>query len=283
MLPLSEGEKLLSGYNIVSTGDIKYITFDIFEETGLVSHAFTTRCGGVSSGQFRFLNLAAHVGDDPGAVVENRIRACRALGSGIDDMVCGEQVHGYSVHVVTDGDRGKGSRDSSGAIPGTDALITNRPGILLSSYYADCVPVMIMDPVKKVIGLVHAGWKGTMRRIAEAAVQKMSLVFGTDPGDCLAAIGPSIGSCCYEIDHPVMTAFNNSGFSPLAFTEKAGEGRWKLDLWLANQITLEEAGIKPYNIVVAKLCTACRPDLFFSYRRQSGKCGRMASLMMLKS
>jgi len=277
-----EGKRLLAGYNIVAAGDLRYITFDIFENTGLVKHAFTTRRGGVSRDSFQGLNLASHVGDDPEAVVENRISISSALGFGIEDMVVGQQVHGDGVHIVRKEDRGRGARDFSGAIPDADALVTNLPGILLSSYYADCVPVMLLDPVRKAIGLAHAGWKGTMKRIAATTLKVMTDAFGTDPGRCLAVIAPSIGPCCYEVDQPVIWSFKGAGFDPGPFTKPAGEGRWKLNLQEANRITLVEAGIKPDSIGLAGMCTACSPDLFFSYRGQSGKCGRMAALMALK-
>ncbi|MHB8158282.1 MAG: polyphenol oxidase family protein, partial [Desulfocucumaceae bacterium] len=209
------------GFNIVTTGEIKYISFDIFERTGLVKHAFTTRHGGVSRGGFGSLNLAMHVGDDQGAVLENRKRICSVLGVDPEDMVVGHQVHGDSVCLVTRDHRGRGALDLQDAIPETDALITNCPGLLLSSYYADCVPVMIMDPVKKAIALVHAGWKGTAKRIAATTIKAMSGAFGTNPGDCLAVIAPSIGPC-YEVDQPVFEAFIKNGFDPGPFTRLAG-------------------------------------------------------------
>jgi len=270
----------LSGYSIKSAGDLKYISFDIFSDTGLVRHAFTTRLGGVSQGPFRFLNLGAHVGDQREAVLENRSGICSALGYCLEDMVAGQQVHGKRVHVVTSKDRGRGAADQVSAIPETDALITNVPGILLSSYYADCVPVMILDPVKKAIGLAHAGWKGTAMRIGSIALMAMSEAFGTDPGQCLAAIAPSIGGCCYEIDRTVVDSFDNYGFNPGPFITQAEGSHWRLDLREANRQTLVEFGVKPENITVTGVCTSCSPELFFSYRK-SATCGRMGSLMAL--
>lgn len=272
----------MTGCSIISAGDIKYIYFDILADTGMVGHAFTARQGGVSRGPYRSLNLAFHVGDSPEAVLENRRRACRALEAGLEDMVCGRQVHGDRVQVVTGEHRGRGACDYSGAIPETDALVTGRPGLLLASFYADCVPIMILDPVRKAIGLVHAGWKGTLMRIAGAALDAMGLAFGTRPGECLAAIAPAIGPCCYEIDEPVVAAMTQRGFDPARHARASGPKRWKLDLPGMNRDILAGAGVKPESITVARLCTSCRPDLFFSYRGQSGKCGRMASLMVLK-
>ncbi|MFZ5648418.1 MAG: peptidoglycan editing factor PgeF [Bacillota bacterium] len=272
----------MPGYSIKSAGDIRCISFDIFSNTGLVEHAFTTRQGGVSRGPYRSLNLAFNVGDDPGAVLENRRRISSVMGVNIRDMVAGQQVHGKSVRVVTESDRGRGAGDYGDGFPETDALVTDVPGVLLSSYYADCVPVMILDPVKKAAGLVHAGWKGTALRIAAAALEAMGEAFGTDPGTCLAAIAPSIGSCCYEVDIPLIDSFRERGFDPGPFLKTAGNGRWNLDLRRANLATLVEAGVRAMNITLTDLCTACSPELFFSYRGQSGQCGRMASLMVLK-
>lgn len=272
----------MPGYSIKSVGDIKYISFDIFSQTGMVDHGFTTRLGGVSQGPYSTLNLAFHVGDNPGAVLENRKRICSAFGVGIGDMVAGQQVHGRAVRVVKETDRGRGAEVYGDAFPETDALVTGVPGVLLSSYYADCVPVMILDPVKKAAGLVHAGWKGTAGGIAAAALKAMEETYGTDPGSCLAAIAPSIGPCCYEVDSPVVLSFREKGFNPDPFLKPKGSGRWNLDLPGANRATLLEAGVKAANIAVTDLCTCCSRELFFSYRGQSGQCGRMASLMVLR-
>lgn len=271
----------MSGYSVNDHGDLKLISFDSLEGTGLVSHAFTTRPGGVSRDPYRSLNLAFHVGDSPEAVLENRRRACLALGGSPDDLVCGQQVHGDRVHVASGSDRGRGARDYGG-IPETDALVTDRPGLILASFYADCVPVIILDPVHKAVGLAHAGWKGTLKRIAGSALKAMGTAFGTRPQDCLAAVAPAIGPCCYEVDRPVVDAMAGRGFDTSRHLIPSGPGRWKLDLPGINREILADAGVNPKSITVAALCTCCRPDLFFSYRGQSGRCGRMASLIALK-
>lgn len=272
----------MPGYRIISAGAIKYLSFDIFSQTGLVEHGFTTRRGGVSRGPYNSLNLAFHVGDDPGAVLKNRRKISSVFGAGIRDMVAGQQVHGKKVSIVEESGRGRGAEGDGDAFPEADALVTGVPGILLSSYYADCVPVMILDPVKRAAGLVHAGWKGTAMRIASAAIEAMRDAFGTDPGRCLAAVAPSIGPCCYEVDRPLIDSFIDRGFDPGPFLKATGRGGWRLDLRGANRATLLKAGVKAENIVVADLCTSCSRELFFSYRGQSGRCGRMASLMVLK-
>jgi YfiH family protein len=267
---------------VVEKEGIKYITFGIFTGTGLVKHAFTTRAGGVSAGPFRSLNMALHVGDDPVAVVENRKMVCSALGAGLEDLVAGQQVHGTTVLAVSAAHRGRGSLSREDAIPGADGLITKETGLLLASYYADCVPVMLLDPVGRAIGLAHAGWKGTVGRIAGKAVQSMVYNYGTNPRDCLAVVGPSIGPCCYEVDAPVVEMVKESFDRWPEMVKQTGPGRWRLNLWLANRIALAEAGVRVEHIAEPGLCTNCNRELFFSYRGQSGACGRMASLMMLK-
>lgn len=269
-------------YTIVEKEGIKYLIFEIFTNTGLVEHVFTTRIGGVSAGHFKSLNMAFHVGDDPAAVAENRRQACGALGAGLEDLVAGQQVHGTTIFRVSSGHRGRGSLSMEDAIPETDGLITMEKGLLLSSYYADCVPVMLLDPVRRAIGLAHAGWKGTVGRIAAKTVQSMSCYYGTDPGDCLAVVGPSIGPCCYEVDAPVLERVEEGFAGRPELVKQTAPGRWRLNLWLANRIALVEAGLREDNIVVTGLCTSCNQELFFSYRGQTGACGRMASLMMIK-
>ncbi len=263
-------------------GDIKLCMFSHFEAAGILVHAFTTRAGGVSAGPFSSLNMAFHVGDNPENVRINRALACGALGINPAYLVAGRQVHGNRIGVVSARDRGRGALDDENSLPDKDALITGDTGVPLSSYYADCVPVFLLDPVCKVIALAHAGWKGTVLKISKRAVEKMTAVYGTDPGDCLAGIGPSVGPCCYEVDDYVMEPLSENFIDWRALALKISPGKWRLDLWKANYHTLQEAGLRAKNIVMARTCTSCRNDIFFSYRAQFGTAGRMASLIMLK-
>lgn len=252
-----------------------------FAATGLVTHGFTTRSGGVSTGAFASLNTAFHVGDAPENVRANRVLACRALGVNPDDLVAGRQVHGDRVAVVGSSDRGRGAGTWEEALPDVDALLTAVPGVPLSSYYADCVPIFLFDPVKKVVALAHAGWRGTFAQIALKTVRRMVAVFRTDPKDCLAGVGPSVGPCCYEVSEALITSLKNSNADWAELVEPAGGHKWRLNLWEANYRTLIKAGLSANNIAVARICTSCRNDLFFSYRAQGGVAGRMASLIML--
>ncbi|MCL6634462.1 MAG: peptidoglycan editing factor PgeF [Peptococcaceae bacterium] len=264
-------------------GDLKFYTFPSFGAAGLVVHGFTTRAGGVSEGPYAGLNTAFHVGDRPENVLANRALACRALGIDSRHLVAGVQVHGEGIAVVDGRDRGRGALSQHDALPGTDALVTGTPAVPLASFYADCVPVFLLDPVRGVVALAHAGWKGTVLMIGKKTVEKMTEVFGTDPGHCLAGIGPSIGPSCYEVDGRVMGPLRESFTCWEDLAGPVSPGKWRLDLWEANRRALLAAGLQEENIVVARLCTSCHNHLFFSYRAQGGTAGRMASLIMLKA
>jgi len=261
---------------------IPFLTINSFSTSAPVVSAFTSRCSGVSTGNYATLNMSWMVGDKPGNVLTNRTNICHALGAELDSTVAALQVHGDTVAVVTAEHRGKGARGVKDALAGVDALVTRERGLMLTTSHADCVPVFLLDPVRRVIGLVHAGWKGTSLQIAGKTVWKMQEVFGSRPQDCLAGIGPSIGPCCYEVDEPVVNAFQNTDFEDWrTLLTGTAPGRWCLNLWEANRRTLLRAGLSAGHIALAKLCTACRQDLFFSQRGSGGKTGRMAALLML--
>jgi uncharacterized protein, YfiH family len=238
-------------------------------------HGFSGRAGGVSRGPYASLNLGLHVGDDPACVLENRRRLCRAAGIDPGSLVVGQQVHGAQVAVVTPRDRGRGAFSPDDAIPGVDALITDAPGVVLMALYADCVPVFIYDPKRRAVGLAHAGWKGTAAGIAGRTLAAMADAFGTRPEDCWAAIGPSIGPCCYEVGEDVAARF--SALDP-ALVREQGESR-RLDLWAANEQQLVAAGVPPAQVTSARLCTRCLQETFFSHRAQGGRAGRMAAFI----
>ncbi|RYD06339.1 hypothetical protein N752_05450 [Desulforamulus aquiferis] len=223
-----------------------------------------------------------HVGDRSEDVAANRAIACRGLGINWKHLVAGVQVHGCHVQRVEGDDRGRGAQDYSTAFSDTDALITNIPGVPLSSYYADCVPILLYDPVTLSVGLAHAGWRGTVQGIAGLTVGKMVEAYGSNPGDILAGIGPSIGPCCYQVDLPVQRALAEKFSFWADLLEPMVPERWKLNLWETNRRALIEVGLNSNNITTANLCTACNRDLFFSYRAEQGNTGRMASFIMIK-
>lgn len=271
----------MSEYTVETKGELRFLAWDQFSAAGKVVHAFTTRLGGVSGEPYDTLNLAFHVGDKPENVLQNRRLACAALGIPPSDLVAGRQVHGDKINVVDLSHRGRGALSEHDALPDVDALITCEVGVPLSSFYADCVPIFLLDPVRGAVGLAHAGWKGTVMRIGEKTVQAMAASFGSKPGDCLAGIAPSIGPCCYEVDQPVVSALMEKYSYWEELVEPKDSGRWRLNLWEANRRTLLDAGLNPKNVIVSGLCTSCRNDLFFSYRAQGGRAGRMASFIML--
>ena len=187
-------------------GETPYLEFSLLRETGLVDHGFSTRLGGVSSGDFASLNLSFDRGDDPEAVRENFRRIGAAIGVRSEDMVLSQQTHTTNIRLVTEEDRGKGitkERDYTDV----DGLVTNVPGICLVTSYADCVPLYFVDPVKKAIGLSHSGWRGTVGKIGRKTVEMMTEQFGSDPKDILAAVGPSVCVDCYEVSGDVIERF----------------------------------------------------------------------------
>lgn len=268
-------------FTIHQKNDLIYFTIPSFDQTGLVQHCFTSRIGGVSTGSNYALNLSFKTGDDKENVLENYRRVCDALNISVHDLVLSDQVHGDRIKVVTEEDRGKGIVVASD-VKEIDALITNRRNIGLVTLYADCVPIFLLDPKQKVIALAHAGWKGTMMKIGAKVVRKMTEEFQTNPKDCLAAIGPSIGKCCYEVDQQVVEKFNEKFTNPSKFAISKGDNKYMLDLWQANRSILEEIGILERNITVGEICTQCNHEILFSYRADQGRTGRMAAILQLK-
>ena len=248
----------------------------MLEGTGLARAGFTTRRGGVSTGPYRSLNLSPAVGDEAEVVRANRLRLAAWLGMDPARLVEAEQVHGKAVAVV--GRPGSGPR-RAGPIRGVDGLATAERGLWLAVYAADCVPVLVLDPDAAAAAAVHAGWRGTATGIVPAALRAMRRAFGTDPRRALVALGPAIGGCCYEVDAPVAGAMAGQPWWPEA-ARATGPGKWHLDLRAAILAQLREAGVAGERIDVVGGCTACRPDLFFSYRRD-GATGRMAGYIAL--
>ena len=272
-----------SGFSQKQKNGVTYYSVPLFEAAGMVAHGFSTRLGGVSEGDYTSLNLGTHVGDRLEAVVENRRRLCTAIGMEAGQIIAAKQVHGAHVHSASHQDCGRGALSYQDALEDTDALITNQPGVPLSTYYADCVPLYFLDPVKRVIGLAHAGWKGTVLQIGRKTLTKMNQAYGSEAEDCLVAIAPSIGPCCYEVGDVVGDEFKKTfSFWSKVLTPQQ-PGKWKLDLWEANRLQLVEVGVKMDNIVMAGLCTNCHHDIFFSYRADGGITGRLGAFLMLKN
>lgn len=237
-----------------------------------VAHAFTTRLGGTSPPPFESLNLGRAVGDDPDNVRRNRARALGAIGRSLDGHVEASQVHGADGAMV-DG------RDAGTKLPSVDILLTRDHDVTLAIHCADCVPVLLVDPVLGAIGSVHTGWRGTALGAAAAAVRMMEREFGSRACDLVAAIGPSIGPRRYEVDAPVVREFDSCPWRDAVLTPARAD-HWWLDLWGANRRQLENTGIPPSQVWVAEMCTYEHPELFFSHRRD-GRTGRLGSLISL--
>lgn len=266
----------------ISAG-VPFLKYPILEKEGLVEHGISTRLGGVSEGFLGSMNLSYTRGDDPAHVDENYRRMAAAIGVKPEHMVCTHQTHTTNVRIVTREDAGKGvTREKD--YTDVDGLITNVPGICLVTFYADCVPLYFVDPVKKAIGLSHSGWRGTVGKIGKVTVELMQKTYGSDSKDILAAIGPSICQDCYEVSEDVIVKFQKSfeeKYWPELFYQKEN-GKYQLNLWKANELVFEEAGILKKHIAVTNVCTHCNPDILFSHRTTGNKRGNLSAFLALK-
>ena len=253
------------------------------EAIPFITHGFSTRKGGVSEGIFDSMNLSFTRGDDEEAVKENFARMAKAIGVETDSLVFAKQTHTTNVRVVTLEDKGKGITKALD-YDDVDGLITNEAGICLTTFYADCVPLFVVDPVHKAIGLSHSGWRGTVARMGQATLEKMKETFGTEAKDVVAAIGPSICQKCYEVSEDVILEFQKNFDAKWwdSLYYKKGNGRYQLNLWKANEIVFMECGVKKENIAVTDVCTNCNADLLWSHRATKGQRGSLAAFMAIK-
>lgn len=262
-------------------GELEYLIFPKLEETGVVEHLFTTRTGGVSSGIYSTMNLSFSRGDDPECVRENYRRIGEVLGTDPEHMVASKQTHTTNIRLATEADLGNGITGPS-AYDDVDGLATDIPGIALVTFYADCVPLYFVDPVKKAIGLAHSGWRGTVAGMGACMVQFMREHFHSDPKDLIAAIGPSICVDCYEVSEEVAEQFRE-GFPEDVLQSGKADGKYQLDLWKANESILLKAGILPEHLTVTDVCTCHNPEYLFSHRASHGQRGNLAAFLMLKN
>ena len=264
-------------FKVTSSNNVWFGYFTSFSRAGFIT-ACSCRFHGESDLVPGSLNLALQVEENQNKVLRNRRKFAAAIGVKPDRFTTCAQVHGNNVQVVTEDLIGRGAFSFADTIPETDALVTNLGGVPLLLFYADCVPVLLADPVTGAYGLAHAGWRGTAALIAKKTVRVMTEAFGVKPGNLLAAIGPSIGSCCYEVDDVVRDRMPDY---ETCFTVNC-DGKYLLDLWQANRQQLLEAGVVPSRISTAGICTNHNPELFFSYRYENGKTGRMGVCLCRK-
>lgn len=266
-----------------SDGAVPYFFFPFLAETNMVNHGFSTKLGGVSKGDFATMNFSFSRGDNRDDVIENYRRMGAALGQDYRQMVVSYQTHTVNVRTVTKADAGKGiikERDYQDV----DGLITNVPELMLVTFYADCVPLFLLDPVKKAIGLSHSGWRGTVQKMGKVTIERMMQEYGTDPADVLVGIGPSICKDCYEIGAEVAEEFRQVFPADECenILETKPNGKFQLDLWKANQLIFQNAGVKKENILVTNTCTCCNFELLFSHRKMGEKRGNLAAFLSLK-
>jgi polyphenol oxidase len=253
-------------------GSIKYYQFTSYYGQGLY-HAVFTRHGGRSPAPWKSLNFGASVGDDVLRVDQNKETALSTLGINMNTVYDVYQVHSSEI-VLTDHPLAPGEDHIK-----ADAIVTNTPGVTLMMRFADCVPILLFDPINRAIGIVHAGWIGTVNKIAEKTIAMMKIYFGSEPNRILAGIGPSIGPDHYSINNDV-TEKVVSSFNELADQVLLEiQGKKHFNLWKANQIILNDAGVE--NIEVAELCTRCKMDDWYSHRGEDGKTGRFGVVIGL--
>ena len=302
----SEREKVIE---LNEKNGVVYLTYPSLTACDFITHAFSTRIGGVSQGMFSTMNLSFTRGDEEQAVRENFRRIAAAIGVSVEDMVFSDQTHTTNVRVITEADRGNGITRPKDFFE-VDGMITNVPGLVLTTFYADCVPLYFVDPVHHAIGLSHSGWRGTVGKIGQKTIELMQQTYNTDPADIIAAIGPSICKSCYEISEDVAREFQSAfpeeactQFLDLAPTANSqalepdlkantqaieldpilpeSSPKYHLDLWKANQLILAEAGVPESNITLPDLCTNHNPDLLFSHRYTQGHRGNLAAFLSI--
>ena len=256
---------------------VVYYTFPAFDEVSFVRHGFSTRLGGVSEGVYASMNLSFTRGDEEAAVRENFARFCTAIGTDSGNVVVSAQEHHTTVYNATADDRGRGVTRERGYAD-VDGLLTDEAGVVLCTQYADCVPLFFVDPVGRVVGTAHSGWKGTVARIGEVMVQRMCDDYGCRRENILAAVGPSIGPCCFEVDAPVYEAFSALSLFDEGCYRRRGE-KFDLNLWEVNRRILREVGVAEEHITVTDLCTKCHPDVFWSHRVLGGQRGSLAGFI----
>ena len=240
-----------------------------------VTHAFTTRFGGVSQGIYSSLNLGINRGDSLDLVRENYDLICRVLNITVQEIVCSFQIHSAHIRVVTRDDCGQLFKSTPHM---ADGLITREAGVALMVFSADCVPILLHDPVHNAIGAIHAGWRGTTQDIAGAAIRKMTEEYGCSPQDIRAAIGPCISKCCYETGEDVAAALRKALGKPADDCITINGGKYKIDLKKANHLLLSKAGLN--DITISSDCTSCKSEKYWSHRKTNGERGSQVALIL---
>lgn len=260
--------------------DLKYYTFSNLQKTGIIKHCFSTKYGGVSSGVYKSMNLAFRE-DEKSNVIKNFEIICSSIGIDYKTTVFSSQTHDDKIYKVTKNDIGKGLINESD-IYGYDALITNEKNIALVTFYADCVPIFLVDPIKKVIGMAHSGWRGTVKEIGAKTVLEMTKEYNCNVKDMLVGIAPSIKKCCFQVGEEVVKQFNDTlDFAYKYICEDEEKDKYKIDLQGIIIESLKKIGISNKNIENSNICTVCNSDMFFSHRVMGDKRGSLAGIISL--
>lgn len=277
----SENNKKL---NVITKGDVTYLSSPIFDDVSWINSGFSTRLGGVSDGCCSSMNFAYNDYDTPENVYKNYQIFCNATGININKIVTTKQVHSTTVVKVDDTHSFRSVNAPGCDFPSVDGVVTNVKGATLFAFSADCSLIQIVDPVNKAIGLCHSGWRGTVGRISTNAIKMMQENYGTNPTDLLVSIGPSICQDCFEVEidmiNDATVGFKKSDYSKLFY--KKNDIKYQYNLWEANRIVLEESGVPYNNIFMPNLCTKCNPMLMFSHRNMGLKRGTLISFLGIK-
>ncbi len=280
--------KYINNSNTTTTHEkngVTYLTFkNLDAHSEFLTHAFSTRLGGVSSGHLGTMDLSFNRGDDLANVMENHRRLAEAVGYDHTKLVFSNQVHETRIYKATAKDAGKGITKESDIIE-YDGLMTDVVGLPLITFYADCVPIYFYDPVNHVAAMNHSGWRGTVKNISSHMVSNLKKEYGVEPENLICAIGPSICKSCYEVSQDVVDEFEKAGYSHQEtrdiITPKQG-GKYLLDLHKANFYNLTGAGVRQENISITDICTCCNKDFLFSHRASGGRRGNLGAIMCLK-
>lgn len=273
--------KIKSDFEIVKKNGVTYLRIPLFENAGDVRAVVSTRLGSIEKDSKSEMNLNVFTCRNGINGYDNFKIFCDAADLPLNAIVANWQTHSIKVMHVDENDRKRGYFNEENAHK-ADGLITDKTKVLLFTYYADCVPLYFYDPLNKIIGLAHAGWRGTANGMVSSMVKEMSEHYNSNPKDLLGAVGPSIGPCCYEVDEPVVKAFSQNPAYDDNWVEDLQNGKYIVDLWQSNFDQMLKAGIKSNNIAMSGMCTKCHEDdLFHSYRRQKGKNGNIGAFLML--
>lgn len=268
--------------NLNFSGDVGYLTFKNLEKYSFLRHAYSTRLGGVSKNEFKSMNLSFSCGDDAESVMKNYEIFCNALNFDMNKIVRTKQVHENEIEIISEKDV-MGKEFEQEVSETADGLITNVPGIILSTRHADCLAIFMFDPVLKVIGLAHAGWRGTVAKIAKSLFDAFVNHYGSDPQNIVCALGPGIGQCCFEVDENTFEEFKSMNLPNFNSFYIQNGNKFNIDTLKVNKQLLIDCGIKKQNIFGSDVCTNCNHELLFSHRASGGRRGNNAAFIMIKN